>query len=155
MKSVSVILVICTLLLATTSVWAEGNSIRGVVTDAKGKPVGGVEIRAERTDAKGQPAMASTDAKGQYMLNHLAVGTYKVIASVSKTPRSAASVKTRSTGWVKVDFALKDSFAGPQRRDQSQTDRVQGQDLRRMQQDQGLGVSTIPPNVGGMGGPGH
>jgi Carboxypeptidase regulatory-like domain len=144
MKSLSVIFVMCSLLLAATSAWAEGNSIRGVVTDVKGKPVAGAEIRAERTDAKGPPAVAITDAKGQYMLNHLAVGTYKVIASVSKTPRSAASVKTSSAGWAEVDFALKDSFARPQRRDQSATDRVQGQDLRRMQQDQAFSGGFTP-----------
>jgi hypothetical protein len=129
----------CSLLLATTSLWAEGNSIRGVVTDAKGNPVGGAQVRAERTDAKAAPAVARTDAKGQYVLTHLAVGTYKVVASVYKTPRSAASVNTSSAGWVKLDFALKDSFARPQSRDQSATDRVQGQDLRRMQQDQPFG----------------
>jgi len=82
--------------------------------------------------------VANSDAKGQYVLNHLAVGNYKVIASVYKTPRSAASVNTSSAGWVKVDFVLKDSFGRAQRRDQSATDRVQGQDLRRIQ-DQSLG----------------
>lgn len=139
MKSLSAVFVMCSLLLVTTSLWAEGNSIRGIVTDAKGKPVAGVEVRAERTDAKGPSIVASTDAKGSYVLNHLAVGTYKVIALVYKTPRSAASVQTSSAGWVKVDFALKDSFGRPQRRDPSATNRVQGQDLRRMQQDQAFG----------------
>ena len=139
MKRASVIIVLSSLLFAVSSALAEGNSIRGVVTDAKGQPIPGVEIRAERTDGKAPPAMIRTDAKGQYALNHLALGTYKVIASVAKTPRSAASIRTSEAGWVKVDFALKDSFARPQRRDQSATDRVQGQDLRRMMQDQAFG----------------
>ena len=143
MKTLSVLTVICGLVLVTTSVQAEGNSIRGVVADAKGKPVAGAEIRAERTDTKGPVAVARTDTKGQYALNHLAVGTYKVTALVFKTPRSAATIKTSSAGWARVDFALRDVFAGQQHRDSSATDRVQGQDLRRLQQDQAFGHSGM------------
>jgi hypothetical protein len=139
MKSLSVICVACSFALITAPVWAEGNSIRGVVSDAKGKPVAGAEVRAEPADAKGPAAVAVTDAKGQYALNHLPVGTYKVIASVNKTPRSAASIQTSPAGWVKVDFALKDVFGVRQKRDQSATERVQGQDIRRMMQDQAFG----------------
>jgi hypothetical protein len=139
MKGLSAVIVMCGLLLVTTSLWAEGNSIRGVVVDAKGRPVAGAEIRAERTDAKGPLVLASTDAKGKYVLNPLATGTYKVIASVYRTPRSAARVRTSGTGWVEVDFTLKDSFGKPQRVEQSAIDRIQGQDLRRMQQDQPFG----------------
>ena len=136
--------------LLITSVLAEGNSIRGTVTDAKGKPVAGAEIRAERTDAKGPAAAATTDAKGQYTLSHLAVGTYKLTAYVNKSAKSAATVKTTSAGWVKADFPLKDAFA-KQHHDQSATDRTEGQDIRTMQQNQGFGVSTVPANVSGGG----
>src|SRR5438876_525168 len=72
MKTFWVIFVAFSLCLAATSVRAEGDSIRGVVIDAKGKPVAGAEIRAERTDSKGPAAVATTDVKGQYALNHLA-----------------------------------------------------------------------------------
>ena len=150
MKTFSVSFVALALCIATASVWAEGNSIRGVVTDVKGKPVAGAEIRAERTDGKSPGAVATSDAKGQYTLNHLAVGTYKVLASVGKAPQSAASIKTSSTGWVKVDFLLKSSFAGAQRHNSAATDRLQGQDLRRLQQD-GFGTSGAPMSMGGGG----
>src|SRR5438477_11640133 len=99
MKSLWVIIVVCSLMLATT-VWAEGNSIQGVVVDGKGKPVAGAQIRAERTDSKGPAEVATTDAKGQYALNHLPLGTHKVIASFNKTPGSAATIKTSAAGWV-------------------------------------------------------
>jgi uncharacterized GH25 family protein len=122
MKTLSAVFFAFSLCLASTSAWAEGNSIRGVVTDVKGKPVAGAEIRAERTDGKGPAAVVTTDAKGQYVLNHLVVGTYKVVALVGKTPQSAASVKTSSAGWVKVDFALKSSGAEAQRHDSAATD---------------------------------
>jgi hypothetical protein len=139
MKSLSFIAVACALLLTITSAWAEGNSIRGVVTDRNGKRVPGAEIRAERTDAKGPAAAATTDANGQYALNHLALGTYKLVASYHKTPGSAATIKTSDKGWVRVDFAMKDMFGGQIHRDQSATDRVQGQDMRRMMMDQAGG----------------
>ena len=145
MKTLSAAFIAFSLSLACTSLHAEGNSIRGVVIDAKGKPVAGVEIRADRTDGKGPVAVASTDAKGQYTLNHLAVGTYKVVATVHKTPQSAASIKTSNAGWVKVDFALKSSFEGAQRHDSAATDRVQGQDLRQMQMNQGFGSGVGMP----------
>ena len=132
-------LVLCSLLCTATSAWAEGNSIRGIVTDAKGNPVAGAQIRAERTDAKGKTVVAVSDAKGRYELNHLDVGTYKVVALINKTPGSAATVKTNSTGWVKLDFSLKGAIAAQHHIDQSLTDRIQGQDLRRMQQDQAFG----------------
>ena len=138
MKSLWVIIVVCSLALVTTA-WAEGNSIRGVVVDGKGKPVAGAEIRAERTDSKVPAEVAKTDAKGQYALNHLPLGTYKVIASVNKTPGSAATVKTSAAGWVRVDFAMRDLFGRQQHRDQSATERIQGQDMRRMTMDQGFG----------------
>ena len=150
MKTFSLTLLTSSLLIA--SVLAEGNSIHGTVTDAKGNAVAGAEIRAERTDGKGPAAVGTADAKGQYMLSHLAVGTYKVTAYVNKSPKSAASVKTTSASWVKVNFTLKDVYA-TQHRDQSATERIQGQDIRRMQETQGFGVSTVPANVGGgMGG---
>ena len=150
MKIFCPIFVVFGLLATVPPAWAEGNSIRGVVTDVKGRAVAGAQIRAERTDGKAPAAVVTTDAKGQYVLNYLAVGTYKVVAIVNKSPKSAASVKTSSAGWVKVDFALKDAFA-TQRKDQSATERIQGQDIRRMQETQGFGVSTVPVNVGGPG----
>jgi hypothetical protein len=139
MKSPSFIAVACALILTTTFAWAEGNSIRGVVTDRQGKRVQGVEIRAERTDAKGPAVMATTDAHGQYALNHLPVGTYKLVASYHKTPGSAATIKTSEKGWVRVDFAMKDMFGGKIHRDQSATDRIEGQDMRQMMRDQAFG----------------
>ena len=92
--------------------------------------------------------MTKTDAKGQYALNHLALGTYKVVALVDKTPKSAASIKTSAAGWVKVDFDLKDTYA-QRSKGQNAIQRAEGQDLRRMQENQGFKVNTIPVNVKG------
>jgi hypothetical protein len=135
MKTFAVLFVTLAVCCSANSVSAEGNAIRGTVIDAKGTPVAGAEIRAERTDAKAPATVVKTDAKGQYSLNHLALGTYKVTASVNKTPSSAATVKTSNAGWVKLDFPLKNRFAR-QSRDQSRIDRTEGQDIRRIWQNQ-------------------
>ena len=139
MNGVPLLLIALGVSVFVASARAEGNSIRGTVSDARGKPVAGAEIRAESIDGKAPAAVAITNAKGEYVLNHLSTGSYKVVASVYKTPRSIARVTTSRAGWVKVDFPLRDSFARPLHRDQSQIDRIQGQDLRRMMQDQPLG----------------
>ena len=139
MKSQSLIVAVCTLCLAASPAFAEGNSIRGLVVDASGRPIAGAEVRAERTDAKGQSHSATTNAKGQYMLNHLDIANYKVVASIKKTPKSVATISTSATGWVKVDFAIRDIYKARVSRDQSAIDRIQGQDMRRMSQDQAFG----------------
>jgi hypothetical protein len=85
--------------------WA-GGSIRGTVLGADGKPLAGAEIRAEKTDGKAAPAVATTDAKGQYSISGLGTGIYKVTAVVNKVPKSVASVATRDKRWAQTDFNL-------------------------------------------------
>ena len=135
MKTPSLIVVVCNLFFAASSAFAEGNSIRGLVVDAGGKPIAGAEVRADRTDRKGKSEVATTNEKGQYAINHLDTGKYKVVALVQRTPKSTAIINTSAAGWVKVDFAIRDVFQGRVRRDQSATERVQGQDLHRTIQD--------------------
>ena len=130
MKSLSLIVVVFSLFFAAASAWAEGNSIRGLVVDAGGKPIAGAEVRADRTDGKGKSQSATTNEKGQYMLNHLDIAKYKLVASIKKTPKSAATINTSAAGWVKVDFAIRDVYSGRVRRDSIATDRIQGQDMR-------------------------
>src|SRR5690348_6882866 len=103
MKSLTIIVAICTLQFTVASSWAEGNSIRGVVVDAKGKPVAGAQIRADNTSARRPAATTTTDAKGQYVLTGLPVGTYKLTASLYNTPKSVATVKATS-GSATVNF---------------------------------------------------
>jgi hypothetical protein len=86
--------------------WAGGGSIRGTVLGTDGKPLAGAEVRAEKADGKGAAAVAKTDAKGQYSLNGLGVGMYKVTAVVNNVPKSVAAVGTRDKRWAQADFNL-------------------------------------------------
>src|SRR4051812_44949090 len=139
MKTLATPSLVCALIFITSSAWAAGNAIAGFVADAHGKPVVGAEVRAVRTDAEGQAVVTTTDSKGRYALDHLPLGTFKLTASVAKTAKSVTMIKTRANSAVRADFILTDPFGAKVRRDQSATDRFEGQDLRRMQQDQPFG----------------
>jgi hypothetical protein len=89
------------------SAHAEGLAIRGTVKGTDGKLLGGAQVRAERLDHKGKAVDTTTDSKGEYNLKGLEVGAYSVTAIINKVPKSVASVKTRATGPVRVDFDLK------------------------------------------------
>jgi carboxypeptidase family protein len=102
-----VVLTLSGLIFATTSAWAETKSIQGTVTGADGKPLAEATVRANRLDAKAEPALAKTDAHGNYTFKNLPAGAYALTAIVKNVPKSHASVKTRSDGWAKVDFDLR------------------------------------------------
>src|SRR4030081_1730107 len=107
MRILPSILVVFALLFTSGSTWADNKSIQGTVTATDGKPLAGADLRAERLDAKAAPALAKTDAKGQYIFKGLPIGAYAIPAIVKSVPKSRASVRTRSDGWAKVDFDLR------------------------------------------------
>jgi hypothetical protein len=100
-------LVLLSLILIGGRVYAgDGLAIRGFVKSADGKLLSGAEVRAQRLDGKGPVAVATTNAKGEYVFRGLTLAAYKVTAVVNKVPKSVASVNTRANGWVRVDFDL-------------------------------------------------
>src|SRR5947209_5750150 len=92
---------------AWSSAWADTKSIQGTLVGQDGKPVAGVEIRADRLDTKTIPTITKTDAQGHYVFKALPAGAYSITALVKNVPKSRAMVKTRSDGWAKVDFDLR------------------------------------------------
>src|SRR4051794_24129121 len=104
----STIVAILSLGLASiASAHAEGLAIRGTVKGTDGRVSAGTEVRAERFDQKGPVVTTKTDSKGEYNFKGLELGAYKVTAIINKTPKSVASVRTRATAPVRVDFDLK------------------------------------------------
>src|ERR1700730_5872579 len=63
------------LLLATFSVWAGTSTLEGIVKDPTGRPIKGGDVRIE---AKTFTKVVKTDARGHYISDGLAVGTYRV-----------------------------------------------------------------------------
>ena len=63
---------------------AAGNSVlEGVVKDAKGHPIQGVDIRIEAKNGGRLLATAKTDENGRYILKGLTAGTYRVTLVVN------------------------------------------------------------------------
>jgi carboxypeptidase family protein len=108
MSTRSTIIALISLGLASmATAHADGLAIRGTVKGTDGKLLAGAEVRAERLDHKGSAVVTKTDGKGEYNFKGLDLGAYKVTTIVNKVPKSAANVRTRATGWVRVDFDLK------------------------------------------------
>jgi len=75
----SLILTLVGLLLATFSAAAD-TSVEGIVKDATGRPIKGADVRIE---AKNVSKILKTDARGHYVTDGLAVGTYKVMLVIN------------------------------------------------------------------------
>jgi len=164
-----------TLLAFSLSARAEGFGLRGAVKGTDGKALAGAEVRAQRLDGKGPAVVTKTDAKGEYSLKGLNDAAYKVTAVVNNVPKSVASVRTRATSWVRVDFDLRATAAKSSRKRmvwvagetgthiggghwEEVDDTNTGKGASAMERLDGRAVN-LPGNglnpVGGMSGPGH
>lgn len=94
-------------ILACSSASADTKAIQGTLIGKDGKPVAGVDIRADRLDAKAPPATTKTDPQGRYVFKVLPVGAYKITVIIKEVPKMHAEVRTRADGWAKVDFDLR------------------------------------------------
>jgi hypothetical protein len=110
------------LFLGSAPIWAQGTSqIQGVVKDATGAVIGGVEVKATQTDTGVSRTVISSE-DGVYFLPNLPVGPYRIEASKPGFSTYVQSgivlqVATNQT----IDLALKvgevgfGGFAGCQR----------------------------------------
>ena len=101
---------------------ADKTAVQGTLTGEDGKPFGGAEIRAQRLDAKAKMVVARTRPDGQYYFVGLPPGAYALTAYVDGVAMSQANVRTRSDGWVKVDFDLRLNARGADGTDRMQRD---------------------------------
>ena len=101
---------------------ADNRSIQGVLIAENGKPIAGAVIRAKRLDAKAKVVNTKTNNRGVYVFESLPVGLYEVTAYLNGYPQSRANVKTRSKGWAKVDFDLRQNLDDPSEVDRMQRD---------------------------------
>ena len=99
-----------------------GTSIQGTLIDEDGKPFKGGEIRAQRVDIKAKAAIAGTKADGHYYFVGLPAGAYSITAYVDGVAMSRANVRTRTDGWVKVNFDLRLNAKGADGGDRMQQD---------------------------------
>jgi hypothetical protein len=114
----TVFALLCLGIGSIASARAEGLAIKGQVKGTDGKPLAGAEVRAQRVDGKGPILSTATDAKGEYTLRKLDLAAYAITSVINKKPVQVASIKTRQTAWVRVDFDLSATAKQPKRKRQ-------------------------------------
>ena len=77
------------IILFVASAAAENSVLEGVVKDAKGHPIQGVDIRIESKNGGRLLTTAKTDENGRYILQGLAAGTYRVTLVVNGALKTA------------------------------------------------------------------
>jgi Prophage tail fibre N-terminal. len=101
------------LFLCIASVWAGPASIQGIVSDAKGKPIKGADVRIESKDGKQLFNTVKTDSKGRYISQGLQPGVYRVSLVVNGAVKAAiGNTKTKSDQATQLNFDLKPVAAG-------------------------------------------
>ena len=70
-------------MLFVASAAAENSVLEGVVKDAKGHPIQGVDVRIEAKNGGRLLTTVKTDENGRYILKDLAAGTYRVTLVVN------------------------------------------------------------------------
>jgi hypothetical protein len=99
----SLILSLVGLLLVTFSA-AAGTSVEGVVKDPSGRPIKGADVRIE---AKNFSKIVKTNARGNYVSDGLAVGTYKVTLVINgQVKASILDAKTQVGKATQLNFEL-------------------------------------------------
>src|SRR6266849_2728116 len=96
------------LILLATSAWAATSAIQGVVTDAKGKPIKGADIRIETTNNGKLLKTVKTDANGHYISDGLPAGVYRVTLVVNGAVKASINnTKTKLGQPTQLNFDLK------------------------------------------------
>src|SRR4029077_8517094 len=100
----SIILSLIGVLFMTFSVLAGTSVLEGVVKDADGYPIKGADVRIE---AKNFSKILKTDANGHYVIDVLAVGTYKVTLVINgQVKASIRDAKTQMNKSTQINFDL-------------------------------------------------
>jgi hypothetical protein len=112
------------LLLVAFSVFAGTPVIEGVVKDATGRPIKGADVRIE---AKNFSKILKTDARGHYVTDGLAVGTYKVTLVINGQVKALIpDAKTQVDKPTQLNFDLAGTRASAEK---NRKPAVYGKDL--------------------------
>src|SRR5262249_14435456 len=96
------------LVLCVATACAGPASIQGVVTDVKGQPIRGANVRIESKDGKQVFATAQTDAKGRYISQGLQPAVYRVTLMVNGAVKaSIMNTKTKADQVTQLNFDLR------------------------------------------------
>jgi hypothetical protein len=94
-------------LLASTALFAQKitGDIEGNVTDSSGAVVPGATVTALNGDT-GQSRTATSNGSGNYRINELAIGTYKISVSAAGFKNVTSTAEVKAGALTHADFAL-------------------------------------------------
>jgi hypothetical protein len=100
----SIILSFVALLFLTLNASAGASGLEGLVKDSAGRPVKSADVRIE---AKNFSKIVKTDARGHYICDGLAIGTYRVtLVANGQVKASITDAKTQSGKATQLNFNL-------------------------------------------------
>jgi 5-hydroxyisourate hydrolase-like protein (transthyretin family) len=85
-------------MLFVTRAAAANSELEGVVKDARGHPIQGVDVRIEAKNGGRLLPKAKTDENGRYILKGLAPGSYRVTLVVNGTLKTSINNATLEAG---------------------------------------------------------
>ena len=96
------------LMLCAANAWAGPASIEGTVTDAKGQPIRGSDVRIESVDGKQLFKTVKTDARGRYVSQGLQLRVYRATLLVNGAVKACiTNIKTKQDQATELNFDLK------------------------------------------------
>ncbi len=95
------LLLLCTMLFSTASVFAQAGSIKGTVTDANGGPIIGATVVIEGT-SKG----TVSDVSGNYSIQNLSEGPVSVVVNFVGFLQEIQTVTVAANAESEVNFVL-------------------------------------------------
>ena len=96
------------LLLCAANAWAGPASIQGTVTDAKGQPIKGSDVRIESVDGKQLFKTVKTDARGRDISQGLQLRVYRVTLLVNGVVKACiTNIKTKQDQATELNLDLK------------------------------------------------
>jgi carboxypeptidase family protein len=95
------------LAVCVANAWASPTSFEGTVKAPDGRPIGNADVRVEARGASKFSKTVKTDAKGQYVCNGLAEGTFRVTLVVNGAVKATYNAATKLGETTQLNFALK------------------------------------------------
>jgi Carboxypeptidase regulatory-like domain len=100
------------LILFTANAWAASPVLQGVVTDPKGYPIKGADIRIETTNGGKLLKTIKTDANGRYISDRLPAGAYRVTLVLNGAVKASINnAKIELGGPTQLNFKLASTSA--------------------------------------------
>ena len=103
-------------ILICSNASAQDHSIQGFVKGTDGKGAVQAQVKVAPLDGKGRLITASTDAKGNYAVNGVPAGSFKVSVAGKDVMKEVDGINTKSGNSVTVNFDLGKAAAKGERR---------------------------------------